>query len=254
VPSSARDFYDGLAPDYHLVYGGAWDDAVRQQGAVLDRLIREVHGTATDVLDCSCGIGTQAIGLALRGHRVRGSDISERSLERARVEAARLEATVTFDVADFRDLSTLPGTFDVVISCDNALPHLLDDADVASALRAMRGKLRRGGLVIISIRDYDRAMVERPPVAAPLLIAGPPRRVVVRFHDWDAPESPLYTVRFFFITEADGAWTLAHHSARYRAMPRAALTGLAQEAGFDDIVWWKADEIGFHQPVMTARC
>jgi glycine/sarcosine N-methyltransferase len=253
VASSVRDFYDGLAADYHLVYGADWDDAVQQQGAVLDRLIRDVHGAAMDVLDCSCGIGTQAIGLALRGHRVRGSDISERSLERARLEAARQEATMSFDVADFRDLSAVPGTFDVVISCDNAIPHLLDDADVASALRAMRSKLRRGGLLIISIRDYDKAMVERPPVAPPLLIAGPPRRLVVRLHDWDAPESRLYTVRFFFITEAGSGWTLAHHSTRYRAMTRAALARVAQEAGFDDIVWWDAEKIGFHQPVMTAR-
>jgi len=37
---SVRDFYDGLAADYHLVYGGDWDTAVEQQGTALDRLIR----------------------------------------------------------------------------------------------------------------------------------------------------------------------------------------------------------------------
>jgi glycine/sarcosine N-methyltransferase len=92
VASSVRDFYDGLAAEYHLVYGDHWDDAVARQGKVLDTLIRDVHGDAADVLDCSCGIGTQAIGLALRGHRVHGTDISEPSLERARVEATRLGA------------------------------------------------------------------------------------------------------------------------------------------------------------------
>jgi SAM-dependent methyltransferase len=84
VTSSVRDFYDGLAAAYHLVYGDRWDDAVAGQGAVLDRLIRDVHGDAADVLDCACGIGTQAIGLALCGHRVHGTDISQRSLDRAR--------------------------------------------------------------------------------------------------------------------------------------------------------------------------
>jgi glycine/sarcosine N-methyltransferase len=247
---SVRDFYDGLAAEYHLVYGDRWDDAVAHQGEVLDRLIREVVGDTADVLDCSCGIGTQAIGLARRGHRVLGTDISERSLERAHIEATRLGADVAFAVADFRDLATVSGTFDAVLSCDNALPHLLDEAEIAAALRAMHSKLRPGGLLLISIRDYDK---ERPPPPPPYVVEGPPRRLVVRLHDWDAPDSPLYTVRFFFITETDDGWKLTHHGARYRAMPRAELTAAAATAGFDEIIWREADEVGYHQPIVTAR-
>ena len=37
------DFYDGLAADYHLVYGDRWDDAVAHQGEVLDRLIERAR-------------------------------------------------------------------------------------------------------------------------------------------------------------------------------------------------------------------
>jgi glycine/sarcosine N-methyltransferase len=250
VRSSVRDFYDGLAAEYHLVYGDHWDDAVARQGEVLDGLIRDVHGDAADVLDCSCGIGTQAIGLALRGHRVVGTDISERSLKRARTEGARLGAEASFSVADFRDLDGVDGPFDVVLSCDNALPHLLEPAEIAAALRAMRSKLRDGGLLVVSIRDYDR---ERPPAPPPYLVAGPPRRLVVRMHDWDAPDSPYYTVRFFFITETGEGWQLTHHDARYRAMPRAELTAAAATAGFEEIVWREADDVGYHQPIMTAR-
>jgi len=218
------------------------------QGEVLDALIREVHDGAADVLDCSCGIGTQAIGLALRGHRVHGTDISERSLERARVEAARLGADVSFGVADFRDLATVSDTFDVVLSCDNALPHLLDEAEISSALRAMRSKLRPGGLLIVSIRDYDE---ERPPPPPPYVVAGPPRRLVVRMHDWDAPDSPFYTVRFFFLTETETGWQLAHHGGRYRALPRSELEAAAADGGFVDISW--REDIGYHQPILTAR-
>ena len=250
MASSVRDFYDGLASEYHLVYGDRWDDAVAGQGAVLDRLIREIHGDTADVLDCSCGIGTQAIGLARHGYRVVGTDISERSLDRARVEAARLGATLSFGVADFRDLSAVSKTFDVVISCDNALPHLLDEGEIASALRAMKSRLRPGGLLIISIRDYDK---ERPGVPPPYVVAGPPRRLVIRMHDWAAPDSPFYTVHFFFITENDDGWELAHHGVRYRALPRAELTVAVAAAGFDEIVWREADDVGYHQPIVTAR-
>ena len=140
------------------------------------------------------------------------------------------------------------GTFDIVLSCDNALPHLLDEEDVARALQAMRSKLRAGGLLLVSIRDYDK---ERPPPPPPYVVAGPPRRLVVRMHDWDAPGSPLYTVRFFFLTETEDGWELAHHSARYRAMPRAELEAAAADAGFADVAW--REDVGYHQPILTAR-
>jgi len=251
VAASVVDFYDGLARDYHLVHGDKWDEAVEREGAALDRLIRHAQPAAADILDCSCGIGTQAIGLARRGYRVCGTDISERSIERARLEAARLGANVAFGVADFRDLGKVVGEFDVVMSCDNALPHLLDDADISQALRAMRSKLRPDGLLVISTRDFDRALVERPAAAPPRLVPGPPRRVILRLHDWDAPDSPLYTVRFFVLTESGSEWTLAHHSTRYRAIPSAVLARAAEDAGFDEITWLSGENAVFHQPVMT---
>ena len=82
-------FYDAFAGDYDLAYGGAWDAAVERHGAALDALIRDALDDAGDVLDCSCGIGTQAIGLARRGYRVTGTDISPGAIERARREARR---------------------------------------------------------------------------------------------------------------------------------------------------------------------
>ena len=198
-----------MASDYHLVYGDRWDAAVARQSAALDRLIRAGRPGATDVLDCSCGIGTQATGLAQRGYRVCGTDISPRSVERARGEALRLGAAVEFAVADFRDLDGVAGDFDVVISCDNALPHLFDDDDVSAALRAMRSKVRPGGLLITSTRDFDRALIERPSELQSTLIQGPPRRLFVRLHEWDSPDSALYTVRFFVLTERAAGWSFA---------------------------------------------
>jgi glycine/sarcosine N-methyltransferase len=252
MSSETVSFYDGLAADYHLVYGDRWDEAVVSQGAALARVIRSERPGAMTVLDCTCGIGTQAIGLARAGFAVTGTDISEVSVARARVEAQRRGAQVEFGVADVRDLSGVHGPFDVVLSADNALPHLLDDADLSRALRAMRSRLRRGGLLVVTIRDYDRALVERPATSLPLVIAGPPRRVVVRLHDWEAPDSPFYTVRFLICTEDDGGWRLEHHSAPYRAITRGALTSLVEAAGFSDVSWRTEHEAGLHQPVMTA--
>lgn len=56
---------------------------------------------------------------------------------------------MTFGVADFRALDTqVSGTFDIVLSCDNSLPHLLTEDDLRRAIHSMDAKLRRGGLLL----------------------------------------------------------------------------------------------------------
>src|SRR5919199_146179 len=141
---SAQSFYDDLADDYHLIFGDreGWERQVCRQGEVLDGLIRAEMGTEPlSVLDCSCGIGTQAIGLALHGHEVHATDLSPESVERASREAKTFGVPVTFGVADFRALDAqVAGTFDVVISCDNALPHLLSSEDLLLAARSIWAK------------------------------------------------------------------------------------------------------------------
>ncbi len=61
--TSVAHFYDELADDYHLIYSD-WDASIRRQGDALDALIGQDRAA---VLDCSCGIGTQAIGLSCAG-------------------------------------------------------------------------------------------------------------------------------------------------------------------------------------------
>src|SRR4051812_6471810 len=167
MPDSVTGFYDGMADAYHLLFAD-WDASVRRQGTILDRLISGQIGAAPHtVLDCSCGIGTQAIGLALRGYQVHGTDISSAAVERAEREAVRVGATLTTGVADLRALDTVPGTYDVVLSCDNALPHLLTDDDLGRAATGMWSRLRPGGLLVVSIRDYDALSAEKPRAELP---------------------------------------------------------------------------------------
>jgi 2-polyprenyl-3-methyl-5-hydroxy-6-metoxy-1,4-benzoquinol methylase len=135
---SVADFYDQLSPFYHLIYPD-WERAVQRQAAQLDAVIRELWGEgATTVLDVACGIGAQAIGLAQLGYHVAASDIAALPLERARREAARRGLAIDFGVADLTRLSARRDrAFDVVIACDNAIPHLLSDDQIRVAFREM---------------------------------------------------------------------------------------------------------------------
>jgi ubiquinone/menaquinone biosynthesis C-methylase UbiE len=65
-----REFYDELASDYHLIYEDWWS-SVERQGRALNALIESRPGPGPKrVLDCTCGIGTQALGLSLHGHHL----------------------------------------------------------------------------------------------------------------------------------------------------------------------------------------
>ena len=61
--NATTDLYDPLAPYYHLLFED-WDASIARQGAMLHSLLTLWLGAApVRILDCACGIGTQAIGL-----------------------------------------------------------------------------------------------------------------------------------------------------------------------------------------------
>ena len=76
MPENVSDFYDELADSYHLIFKD-WESAIRLQANALRTLLKS-HGDGSPlrILDCACGIGTQAIGLAMLGHQVVASDLS----------------------------------------------------------------------------------------------------------------------------------------------------------------------------------
>ena len=146
--------YDDIAEVYHLVYED-WEVAVRRFGRALHVQLTETLGDVPlRILDVSCGIVTQVLGLAAHGHRVVGSDLSPGAIARAQREARSRGLDVDLKVADMRRCDVEHGTgFDAVVCCDNSLPHL-DRAGVTHALGAMERCLRPGGLLLLSVRDY----------------------------------------------------------------------------------------------------
>ncbi|KUJ37516.1 class I SAM-dependent methyltransferase [Streptomyces sp. NPDC093228] len=249
--TSAANFYDELADDYHLIYAN-WDASIRRQGEVLDGLMGRDHAA---VLDCSCGIGTQAIGLALRGHRVTGTDLSARAAARAAREAARRKVSLRTAVADMRRLPFPDARFDTVVCADNSLPHLLTEQDVHAALAEMRRVLRPAGLLLLSTRPYDDLLRDRPDSTPPQVhrpAAGGERTVTFQLWHWHE-DGEHYDLEHFQLLPAEGEWHVKVRRTVYWALGRDRLAGFATDAGFADPEWRMPQETGFFQPLLVAR-
>jgi SAM-dependent methyltransferase len=250
--SKAAQFYDPLAEVYHLIFED-WDASMALQAKVVDGLLRtELADRTLRVLDCACGIGTQAIGLAQCGHRVTGSDASAAAVERARREAELRGLEIRFFISDMTELKELAeAEFDAVVAFDNALPHLERD-ELKSAARTMRAKLRDGGLLLASIRDYDRLIAERPAVQGPAFhgVEGA-RRIVHQIWEW--MERERYRVHLYITVQDGGQWRAHHFAGEYRAMLRSEVTLALQEAGFEDVRWLMPEQSGLYIPLVMAR-
>jgi len=131
-----KDYYNDLAPYYKLIYPN-WDASVQRQAGALDSVIQEFVGkTANTILDVACGIGTQSVGLAKLGYHVTASDLSSAEVEQARKEALRHDVEIGFQVVDMRQVwDIFQRQFDVVIACDNSVPHLLTNEEILLAFR-----------------------------------------------------------------------------------------------------------------------
>lgn len=247
-------FYDAMAADYHLIFQD-WVQAQEHQGHLLDRLIRthvDESRYPLTVLDCACGIGTQAIGLAKqRGYRIHASDISPQALARAESEAKQAGVSVSFAIADMRSLSqTIAGQFEVLMALDNAIPHLLSDDDLHLAARELRAKTRAGGLLLASTRDYDSLLAERPQLTSMRIISTAEGiRVVFQVWEW---QEERYRITQFFIVPHGPEWRMRSYTTSYRALRRETLTHALSQARFSEVTWLTPAESGFYQPMVLA--
>ena len=246
-----QSFYDNLASQYDKLFQD-WQATTREQALILDQLFR-VHGfdATARVLDCACGIGTQAIGLAAMGYSVVGSDISHGELAEARARAAQNQVEIRFDHADFCALEeTFSQRFDIAIVMDNALPHMLSAETLACAVQSITGRLADGGLFVASIRDYDALLESKPPYSPPYIHATEAgQRVSFQTWHWDGDRYKL--IQYIIDDQAD--LQVSKFVCEYRATRREELTGLLRAAGCSTVQWLFPEETGFYQPIVVAK-
>jgi SAM-dependent methyltransferase len=126
-----------LTPEGNVAAFAAWIDPLPARASVLD---------------CACGAGLLAAGLALRGFETHASDASAAMIERTRALAARHGVDVRARVCAWEDLPQR-GEFEAVFCVGNSLAHA---ADRRAALTAMARTLRRGGTLVLTSRNWER--------------------------------------------------------------------------------------------------
>ncbi len=247
---TVENFYQQLAPFYHLIYPD-WEASIEQQAQALDKIIEEHWGDWVEtILDVACGIGTQTLGLAQLGYRLAASDLSATEIERSRQEAARRNLAITFSVADMRRAyAHHQRQFDLVIACDNAVPHLLTDEEILAAFSQFYHCTRPGGGCLISVRDYDqeeRAGVQVKPYG--LRIEGQTRYLL--FQVWEF-EGSIYDLAMYFVEDQGGSDCITHvMRTKYYAVGTDKLIQLMTSAGFHQV---RRLDGSFFQPVLIGK-
>ena len=242
-----KDFYEKMTPFYHLIYPD-WERSIERQAAQLHKVIQENWGNEVQtILDVSCGIGTQALGLAHLNYQVTGSDLSETAVERAKQEAQKRWVEIPFSVADMRQVySHHQEQFEVVISCDNAVPHLLTDDDILQAFQQFFKCTQAGGGVIVTVRDYEKE--ERRTQIKPEGVRVEDGNRYILLQVWEF-EGEIYEMSMYVVKDGGNAeCTTQVMRAKYYAVGTTRLLALLKEAGFEDV---KRVDGAYYQPVLV---
>jgi hypothetical protein len=140
---------------------------------------------------------------------------------------------VRFEVADFDRLEKFSETFDAVLCLGNSLPHLLSRQALFEAMRQMRGKLKKDGVLILHNLNYDMRMVKKPRFFS---VNGTADALVWRFADYGPEFITFHTALFQGNTEGTGqgpvSWSVQVNSTLQRPLLQKDLDEALARAGF----------------------
>lgn len=246
-------YYNQLAPYYKFIYAD-WERSLTLQTAALDSVIREYFGDQiSTVLDAACGIGTQSIGLAELGYKVTGSDLSSGAIKLAQEEAQARDLPIDFSVVDMRQAwENHQRQFDIVLACDNSVPHLLNEEEILQAFKGFFLSIKEGGGCLISVRDYD--LLEREDQESrfvPRQIHHTNRGQIIIFDIWDF-EGDFYEIRTYIVEdqkENEPKMTVVK-GGKYYCVSIPVLEDLFKQADFQKVTTLREH---FFQPLIVAE-
>jgi len=143
------------------------------------------------ILDCACGIGLLAVGLAEAGFRVTACDASLAMVERTQALAHAHGVQVTTRVCRWNQLPDQgwQDRFDAALCVGNSLAHAVGRSGRRAALDGMASVLAVGGMLALTSRNWEqiRSAGSRLHVWDRLVERAAGKAVVV--YSWQVPPS-----------------------------------------------------------------
>jgi len=132
--------------DYDL-----WSDYIVR---ILDR-----HGASIkDIVDISCGTGSQCLRLAKRNFSVAGCDLSYPMLQKARRKALSANYGVSFWRGNMKDLALKRQNADLILSLYDSMNYLMDENEWRKCFQDVYLALRNGGYYIFDVSTVHNSV------------------------------------------------------------------------------------------------
>ena len=236
------DYYGELAHDYEWLFPDEIVGAGSELGAtspgsqaLLEAAIRTLPPGAP-VLDCACGIGSDAMALARRGLAVSASDGSPAMVAETRRRSEQYGITMTIFQSLWQDLpQRVHGSFDLVLCLGNSIVHTETRANRMAALQAIKKVLSPKGTLIVDSRNWELLYRARPRII-------PARKVIERqglrcssLYIWTFPDefkSPCTAEIVLLFEDGEARITSRRHVIEFTPFSHDSLAESIHAAGF----------------------
>jgi glycine/sarcosine N-methyltransferase len=246
-----KKFYNNLSDNYHLIFDN-WDMEIKNQAKLLEQFMPKINSNHF-ILDCSCGIGTQAIGLKELGYNIEASDISEEEVERCKVLSKLNKLNMVVRVDDMKTLTkALSNHYDLIFSLGNTLPHFTSDEIIIDAFKNIKSKLKHKGVFLIGIKDYEYHMSAKTRITQPLYIKDQyGERIIHQVWQWH--DERFHDVHLYITVKKRNSWDVLHSVVNYRAITPQEVLNLMKRVGFSETTIIYPKDSGFYQPIIYGK-
>lgn len=149
----ANPSFEDLGELFDHIFSVSAGKLAKLEASSVNQILK--RSNAKNILDCSCGTGIPALGLAKLGYTVFASDISPKMIKILNGKTRKSRINIVTKIADFRTLTPWKARkFDAVICTGNSLPLLRTSHDALRAAKSMKAILSPNGVVILGLHNY----------------------------------------------------------------------------------------------------
>jgi glycine/sarcosine N-methyltransferase len=239
------DLYADFAADYEWLFAddvvGGSPEPGATSSAGRDQLNAALAALApgAPVLDCACGIGTDALALAQRGFTVTATDGSSSMVARASERLTGSGSQVTVLQSRWQDLpAKLTGRFELALCLGNAIVHTGSAPAMVESLASIRDVLAPDGKLIVDSRNWELMYSSWPRVITAPRVRERHGLRCTSLYIWTIPDSfdhPCQAEIVFLFENRAGE--LSHHRYELTFLPfrHDGLRKAVEAAGFQII-------------------